>query len=58
LLIENRYAAGAAVVGFLIALVLSRGSLMAGLGAFALIAGIGWAWQRVFQRHSEGREDE
>jgi hypothetical protein len=61
-LIESKYAVGAAIAGFLVALVLSHGSLMAGLGALALIAGLGWAWQRIFQRRGgqqgEGRQDE
>jgi hypothetical protein len=56
LLIENKYAAGAAVAGFLLALPPSHGNLMAGFGALALIAGIAWAWQRMFQRPHEERE--
>jgi hypothetical protein len=55
LLIESKYAVGVAVIGFLLALVLSHGSLMAGFGVLALIAGLGWAWQRIF---SKGRPDE
>jgi hypothetical protein len=51
LLIESKYAVGAAVLGFLMALVLSHGSLIAGFGALALIAGVGWAGQQMFQRH-------
>ncbi len=57
LLIESKYAVGAAVLGFLLALILSHGSLMAGLGALALIAGLGWAGQRIFARHRSGREN-
>jgi hypothetical protein len=58
LLIESKYAVGAAVLGFLLALLLSHGNLMAGFGALALIAGVGWAGRRIFQRHGEGRENE
>jgi hypothetical protein len=58
LLIENKYVVGAAVAGFLLALVLRRGSLMAGLGALALIAGAGWAWQRIFKRQGEKRAND
>jgi hypothetical protein len=47
-LIENKYAAVAAVVAFLLVLWLSDGSLFAAFGALALIAGIGWAVRRVF----------
>ena len=56
LLIESKYAVGAAVVGFLLALLLSHGSLMVGLGALALIAGVGWVGQRIFQHQREGRD--
>jgi hypothetical protein len=58
LLIESKYAGGAAVVGFLLALTLSHGSLMAGLGALALIAGIGWAGRRIFERRGTGGQDD
>jgi hypothetical protein len=58
LLIESKYAVGAAVLGFLLALVLSHGSLIAGFGALALIAGVGWVGQRTFQRPREERENE
>jgi hypothetical protein len=47
-LIENKYAAIAACVGFLLVLWLSDGSLFAAFGALALIAGIGWAVRRIF----------
>jgi hypothetical protein len=57
LLIESKYAVAAAVVGFLLALLLSHGSLVAGLGTLALIAGLGWAGRRIFQRHREEREN-
>lgn len=50
--IESKYAAGAAVVGFLLALVLTHGSLVAAFGTLALIAGVGWAAHRIFQRLS------
>jgi hypothetical protein len=46
LLIENKYAAIAAVIGFLLALWLTDGSLSAGFAVLALIAGIGWAVRR------------
>ena len=42
----------------LMALVLSHGSLIAGFGALALIAGVGWAGQQMFQRHREERDNE
>ncbi len=58
LLIESGYAVGAAVLGFLMALVLSHGSLIAGFGALALIAGVGWAGQQMFQRPREERDNE
>ena len=57
LLIENNYTVGAAVVCFLLALVLSHGSLMAGLGALALIAGIGWVGRRGLERFHDGGRD-
>lgn len=57
-LIENKYAASAAVLGFLLAIWLSDGSLMAGFGAFALIAGIGWAVHRLLRPTMEERPDE
>jgi hypothetical protein len=56
LLIESRYAVGAAVAGFMLALLVSHGSLMAAFGVLALIAGAGWAGQRIFQRHHEEGE--
>ena len=47
MLIENKYAAIAAVIGFLLTLWLSEGSLTAAFGVLALIAGIGWAVRRM-----------
>jgi len=41
LLIESKHAAGLAVVGFLVALLLSHGNLMGGFGTLALITGRG-----------------
>ena len=58
MLIENRYAVIAAVAAFLLVVWLSHGSLFAGFGALALIAGGGWIAQRTFQRRSEERENE
>jgi hypothetical protein len=49
--VESKYMAIAAVVGFLLALLLTHGSLIAAFGALALIAGIGWVAQR-FMRQS------
>jgi hypothetical protein len=46
LLIENKYAVMAAVVGFLLALWLTDGSLRAAFGVLALIAGTAWAVRR------------
>lgn len=45
--IESKYVVVAAVAAFLLALLLTGGSLMAGFGAMALIAGIGWAVRRI-----------
>jgi len=45
--IENKYITGAAVVAFLLALLLSHGSLFAAFGALALIAGLGWVAHRI-----------
>ena len=45
--IENKYAAIAAVVGFLLMLWLTDGSLIAAFGVLALIAGIGWTVRRL-----------
>jgi membrane protein implicated in regulation of membrane protease activity len=47
MLIENKYVAVAAALGFLLALLLTGGSLMAAFGILALIAGIGWAVRRL-----------
>jgi hypothetical protein len=46
--IESKYMAGAAVVGFLLMLLLTGGSLFAAFGALALIGGIGWIALRLF----------
>jgi hypothetical protein len=46
LLIENKYTAIAAVVGFLLMLWLTDGSMTAAFGVLALIAGTGWAIRR------------
>jgi hypothetical protein len=45
--IESKYMAGAAVVGFLLTLLLTDGSLIAAFGALGLIAGIGWVAHRL-----------
>ena len=45
--IENKYTAIAAVVGFLLMLWLTDGSMIAAFGVLALIAGIGWAARRL-----------
>jgi hypothetical protein len=50
-LIEGKYVAIAAVVGFLMALVLSHGSPAVGLGVLALMAGTGSAEGKIFERH-------
>ena len=47
--IENKYMAAAAVIGFLVMLWLTGGSLYAAFGALALIAGIGWTVRRFFR---------
>jgi hypothetical protein len=56
--IESKYAAGAALAGFLLALLLSHGSLGAGIGVFAVIAGAGWIERKFFQqRRGLGEND-
>ena len=45
--IENKYAAIAAVVGFLLMLWLTDGSMIAAFGVLALIVGIGWTVRRL-----------
>jgi hypothetical protein len=47
LLVENKYTAIAAVVGFLLVLWLTDGSMIAAFGVLALIAGAGWAVRRL-----------
>jgi hypothetical protein len=47
MLIENKYVVVASVLGFLLVLLLTDGSLMAAFGVLALIAGMGWAVRRV-----------
>jgi hypothetical protein len=47
MLIENKYVAIAAAAGFLAAVLLSHGSLMAGFGVLALVAGAGWAVRQL-----------
>ncbi|HMD48544.1 MAG TPA: hypothetical protein VKG79_05580 [Bryobacteraceae bacterium] len=47
--IENKYVAIAAVAGFLLALWLTDGSMIAAFGVLALIAGIGWATRRLLR---------
>jgi len=47
MLIENKYVAIAAAAGFLAAVLLSHGSLMAGFGVLALVAGAGWAFRQL-----------
>lgn len=43
MLIENKYVVDGAVLGFLLALYVTDGSLMAGFGILGLVAGLGWA---------------
>jgi hypothetical protein len=50
--LENKYMAIAAGAGFLLALLLTDGSLLGAFGAFALIAGIGWIAHRLLRRRS------
>lgn len=54
MLIENKYAVGAAVVGFLLTLLYTDGSLMAAFGVLALIAGIAWAARQLHHRNTSG----
>jgi hypothetical protein len=58
LLIESKYAAGTAVVGFMLALLLSHGSLFAAFGALALIAGLGWAGRRICDGLSVSKQND
>jgi hypothetical protein len=46
-LIENKYAVMAAVVGFLLTLWLTDGSMIIAFGVLALIAGAAWAVRRL-----------
>jgi len=46
--IESKYMAIAAAVGFLLTLLVTRGSLMFAFGVLALIAGVGWAARQIF----------
>lgn len=45
--VESRYMMTAAVIMFLLILLLSHGSLLAAFGGLALIAGIGWVARRL-----------
>jgi len=45
--IENKYVMIAAVIGFLLTLWLTDGSMIAAFGILALVAGIGWAVRRI-----------
>jgi hypothetical protein len=45
--IESKYIAIAAVLGFLLMLWLTDGSMFAAFGILALIAGFGWAVRRL-----------
>ncbi len=45
--IESKYVAVAAALGFLLALFLTHGSLVAALGILALVAGLGWAVRKL-----------
>jgi hypothetical protein len=58
LLIESKFFVWAAVAGFLLALVVTRGNLMAGFAAFALIAGSGWAVHKIYQHMSGAKHHE
>lgn len=45
--IENKYMVVAAVVAFMLTLLVTRGSLLAAFGALTFIAGIGWVANRL-----------
>ena len=47
--IESKYMAGAAVVGFLLTLLLTGGSLIAAFGILALVGGVGWVAHRLLR---------
>ncbi len=47
--IESKYMVGAAVVGFLLTLLLTGGSLIAAFGVLALVGGIGWVARRLLR---------
>ena len=47
--IESKYMAVAGVVGFLLVLLLTGGSLIAAFGALALIGGAGWIAHRLLR---------
>jgi len=46
--IESKYMAIAAGVGFMVTLLITHGSLVLAFGVLALIAGVGWAFRRIF----------
>src|SRR5208283_890454 len=58
LLIENKYAAIAAGIGFVLTLWLTDGSMTAAFGVLALIAGIGWAVRRLQRGGTSPVEEE
>jgi hypothetical protein len=47
--VESKYIAVAAVVGFLLTLLVTDGSLIAAFGALGLVAGIGWVAHRLIR---------
>jgi len=47
--IESKYMAGAAVVRFLLALLVTGGSLIAAFGVLALVSGLGWVAHRLLR---------
>jgi hypothetical protein len=47
MLIENKYVAILAAIAFVAATWFTDGSLVAGFGAFGLIAGIGWVVRKI-----------
>jgi len=56
--VESKYISAAAVVAFLLTLLLTGGSLIAAFGALALIAGLGWVVHRLLRwRHDALRHD-
>ncbi len=56
-LIESKYASGAAVIGLLLAVLLTHGNLWADFGVLALISGLGRANRLNFPKRRNTNDD-